>query len=142
MSPGYPFEMAFNISTRHPGRPAPNVDAQISVRFAYAPRQHSTVLACMCQEYWLEIFFKSIVLLTSVTLLRSPCPSGLGRRSFPSAGLLIVVVGAVLSPEVHCQVVSDVRRVRAFIEYILIDAFASVSAPDFRAGVEGDGHGG
>ena len=40
---------------------------------------------------------------------------------FPSAGLLIVVTGTVLPPGVRCQVVSDVRRVGAFMEYILID---------------------
>ena len=51
-------------------------------------------------------------------------------KGFPSSGLLIVATCIVLSPGVHCQVVSDVRRVRAFMEYILTDASAFVSTPD------------
>ena len=54
-------------------------------------------------------------------------------RGFPSASLLIVLTGTVLRPGVHCQVVSEVRRVRAFVEYHLMDA----STPDLRPGVEG-----
>ena len=63
-------------------------------------------------------------------------------RVFPSAGLLILLTGTVLVPGVHCRVFSDVRRVRAFMEYILTDASALVNTPDLLPGVEGDGHGG
>ena len=73
-----------------------------------------------------------------MTLCRRPCSFGV--RGVPSAGLLIVVTGTVLPPGVHCQVVSDVRWVLAFMEYILTDAF--VSTLDLLPGVEGDGHAG
>ena len=82
-----------------------------------------------------DLYFRSRFLLTSMALCRRPCPLKLG--GFPSAGLPFVVTGTVLPPGVHCQVVSDERRVRAFMEYILKDASAFVSTLDLLPGGRG-----
>ena len=81
-------------------------------RPASAPRQNSSRLTHRSGVFaWRSLF--SIKVLADVNDAVQKTKS-LRVRGFPSADLLIVVTGTVLPPGVHCQVVSDVRRARAF----------------------------